>query len=307
MSASVRPPFPKIIDATSRKDLVSCAYKFWIKRVRKLKYRGTSPHLHFGGCYAKGLEITRKAYYGEKLPEDTAICLGGEAIINQWGDYSPPEVGSARLKTMSACLEVHSDYFREYPFDEDFLRPVIGEDGKPAVEFSFAVPIPDLVHPEGGPILYAGKFDMLAEHVEQDGFFIDDEKTAGQLGDAWAKNWVLASQMTGYKWGAEQFGFPISGICIRGVSVQVKGIKHVQIIEQRDNWMVDRWLKQLQRDVQRAVRMWEDDYWDLALDDACSSYGGCDLLGVCTSKNPERWLAADFEDDDWSPLKDDHV
>ena len=35
-------PFPSIIDATARKDLVSCPYKFFIKRVRKLKSKGIS-------------------------------------------------------------------------------------------------------------------------------------------------------------------------------------------------------------------------------------------------------------------------
>ena len=144
---------------------------------------------------------------------------------------------------------------------------------------------------------------MLAEHKDGIGYFIDDEKTAAQLGDQWAKNWQLASQMTGYVWAAESYGFPISGVCIRGVSVQVKAIRHVQIMEQRDNWMIERWLEQLKRDVKRAIASWEEGYWDYALDDACSSYGGCDLLGVCTSKDPERWLEADFENDDWNPLE----
>ena len=298
-------PFPSLIDSTSRKDLVSCPYKFYIKRVRKLKRKGISPHLHFGGCYARGLEVTRKAYYDKDEPLQTAIRLGGEQIIREWGDYLPPDRGSAKQKTLGACLEIHSDYFREYPPEEDFLRPVKGITDKEesAVEFSFALPIPDLIHPQTGePILYAGRFDMLAEHRETGVYFIDDEKTSGQLGENWMKSWNLASQMTGYVWGAQSFGFQISGVCIRGVSVQVKALRHLQVMEQRDNWMIDRWLKQLQRDVKRAISMWEEGYWDFALDDACSSYGGCDLLGVCTSKNPEMWLDSDFEEDTWNPL-----
>ena len=296
-------PFPSIIDATARKDLVSCPFKFYIKRVRKLKAKGISPHLHFGGCYARGLEITRRSYYDDKLSLDTSLRLGGEAIIKMWGNYMPPDFGSAKLKTLGACLEIHSDYFREYPPEEDFLIPVIGDNGKSAVEFSFALPIPGLLHPTSGePMLYAGRFDMLAAHKDGIGYFVDDEKTAGQLGDAWAKNWQLASQMTGYVWAAQSYGFPISGVCIRGVSVQVKAIRHVQAMEQRDNWMIERWLKQLKRDVERAIASWKEGYWDYALDDACSSYGGCDLLGICTSKDPEKWIEADLEEDNWNPL-----
>ena len=59
----------------------------------------------------------------------------------------PPDFGSANKKTLSACLEIHSDYFREYPPEEDFLVQVKGDHGKSAVEFSFALPIPDVTPP----------------------------------------------------------------------------------------------------------------------------------------------------------------
>lgn len=296
-------PFPEIIDSTARKDLVACPYKFFIHRVRKLKPKGISPHLHFGGAYAHGLEITRKAFYDKDLPLETALRLGGEAIIKFWGDYEPPDYGSAANKTLMACCELHTDYFRQYPPEEDFLEPVRKADGTSAVEFTFALPIPGIFHPQTGePIRYAGRFDMLANNKTAGGVFINDEKTTGQLGDHWAKSWRLASQMTGYSWAASQFGYSVAGVSIRGASVQKKDIKHLQLMEQRDNWMIERWLVQLQRDVKRAIRMWEADEWDLNLDDACTNYGGCSLIDVCTSKNAEIWLENDFEDDTWNPL-----
>ena len=305
--AIIRPDFPDLIDSTARKDLVSCPYKFNIHRVRKLKAKGISPHLHFGGAYAKGLEVTRKAYYDEGLSLPLAIKLGGESIVSVWGDYLPPEHGTAVNKTLSNCLVIHDDYFRQYHPYEDFLTPVTGADGKGAIEFSFAIPIPELIHPQKNePILYAGKFDMLAEHINGAGIFVNDEKTTGNLGSHWAKSWQLASQMTGYVWGAKSFGYPIAGVSVRGVSITKTGNpNHLQVMEQRDQWMIDRWLEQLQRDIRRAIGMWEEGYWDMALDDACISYGGCDLLGICTSKDPETWLANDFEEDTWSPLRED--
>lgn len=303
-----RPPFPEIIDSTMRKSLVACPYQYYIEYVRKLKPKGTNPHFHFGGLYAKGLETTRKSYWDKELSLSEAIRDGGMEILKGWNNYEPPDYGSAKNKTLEACLEIHSDYFREYHPEKDFLKPAKGDAGH-TIEFSFAHPLPNIFHPvTGKPILYAGRFDMLAEHTKNKGiYFIDDEKTAGQLGDHWSKQFQLCGQMTGYQWGAEKFGYKIAGIVIRGVCVQKGAIRHLALLTQRSEWQITRWLDQVCRDVKRAIRMWEDMHFDLALDDACQNYGGCSLLGICTSENPETWLEADWEHNSWSPLAGDQV
>lgn len=296
--------FPEVIDSTMRKTFVSCPYKFFINYCRRLKPKGINPHLHFGGCYAKGLEVTRTSYWQENKSLEEAIRDGGVSILNEWGDYEPPDYGSAANKTLGACLEIHADYFREYHPDSDFIKPVMAN-GKAAVEFNFALPLAGITHPDNGePLLYAGKFDMLAEDKEHDGlYFIDDEKTTGQLGNSWAKQFKLCGQMTGYKWGAEAYGYKISGIIIRGVSVQKTAIRHLALMEDRQQWMVERWLDQLKIDAQAMIAMYKSEHFNMSLDDACSSYGGCELLeSVCTSKNPETWLKQEFEHNPWSPL-----
>lgn len=299
----IKPPFPDYIDSSARKTAVGCMKQAEYQYIRHLKPKGISIHLHFGGCFAKGLEIFRKDYYGGRRDYDHAMMVGTEAIIKTWGDVEPPDFGSGAKKNIEACVCALVSFFDEYPPDSDPVQPVMTKDG-PAVEWSFALPIPGVWHPTtGAPMLYSGRFDMLAEMGGA--IMPDDEKTASQLGAGWAKNWKLASQLTGYAWAAREFGFNVQGVVIRGVGILTEKITHQFIIEKRPRWMVDRWLEQLQRDTKRLIASWEEGYFDYTLDGACSYYGGCPYLPLCTSKDPEPWIEADFEIDVWDPLEKD--
>lgn len=296
-----KPPFPTYIDSSARKTAISCFKKAEYEYIRHLKPKGPSIHLHFGACLAHGLEVYRKAFYTGAADAEGSLILATESIIKLWGDVEPPDYGTAANKSLGRCLEAIISFFEEYPPDTDPVKPVMTPDG-PAVEWSFALPIPDVYHPTtGAPMLYVGRFDMLAEYGGA--VFVNDEKTSGQLGDGWAKNWKLASQLTGYTWAASQFGFNMQGVIIRGIGILKTMIKHQFIIENRPQWMIDRWLVQLQRDVRRLISAWEEGYFDYALDDACSSYGGCPFLSLCTTKNPEPWIETDFDVRIWDPLE----
>jgi hypothetical protein len=48
--------------------------------------------------------------------------------------------------------------------------------------------------------------------------------------------------------------------------------------------------------------MWEAGWWDYALDHACAEYGGCSMVQVCKSPNPETWLPMYFTQRVWDPL-----
>lgn len=298
---SNRLDFPKYIDSTMRKDLAACDRKFYYAWMRRLKPVGPNPHLHFGACFAKGLEMSRKAFYGKGLSATESFAVGASAIIREWGDYEPPSYGSASNKTIYACLSALHSYYEEYPMGMDVITPYITPSGEPAVEFSFALPIPGTKHPQTGePIIYTGRFDQLANF--QGALFVVDEKTAGQLGDSWRNQWNMASQLTGYIWACKAYQIPVAGAIIRGISILRNDHGHIQHIVQRENWMLDRWLEQLRRDLSRAIRSWEEGYWDYNLDDACNSYNGCTFLPLCTSKSPEKVIPVEYEHNPWNPL-----
>ena len=249
---------------------------------------------------AKGLEVFRKAFYGEGLPFQDCLAKAANTIIKMWGDYVPPDIGSAKQKDLAACLIAIESFFTEYPPAEDPITPLI-VNGEPAIEFNFALPLPGVLHPvTGEPILYAGKFDMLARY--QDTIYVNDEKTTTQLGASWGNQFKNSSQMTGYVWASKQFGHNVQGVIIRGIGILKKRIDHALVIEQRPQWMIDRWLAQITRDVERLKVSWTEGIYDFAIDDACSNYGGCPYLTLCTSEHPERYIDVDYEVSEWDPL-----
>ena len=297
-----KPDFPEVIDSTIRKALKGCYMRGYYGYFMHLKPKGKSIHLHFGGALARAVEVFRKSYYGsQQLPVDKAYAAGLTALLEFWGD-DDDSISDHATKNLQSCVLAYDDFFREYSPTEHPIRPLMVK-GEPAVEFSFAVPIPDLIHPQTGhPILYAGKFDMLARY--NDSIYVNDEKTAGSLSSQWANSFQLASQFTGYCWGAKQFGHNVQGIIVRGIQPLKNPpfIKHQLLIEQRPQWMIDRWLIQLKRDIKQAIYFWENDIEDYALDEACAAYGGCPYLTLCTSPNPKPWIATHYEVRPWSPL-----
>ncbi len=243
----------------------------------------------------------RIAYYGEGKTPLESFAAGAERIIHEWGEAEPDLPYGT--KTLESCLVALLSTIEEYPLDSDPIKPLM-INGKPAVEFSFALPIPDVFHPvTTEPILYTGRFDMLA--VYNDALFICDDKTSNRLGDYWKKQWEMASQMTGYQYIAKQFGYDIQGIIIRGVGILKREITHALVIEQRSKHLTEIWLEQLQRDVRRMIRSWEEQYWDYSLDDACTAYGGCSYIGLCKAKEDKLsgLINSEFEVREWNPLE----
>lgn len=291
-------PFPKAIDSTLRASFVACPRKFQLQYLEHWKKKRTSVHLVAGGAFAEGMDVTRTQFATGDTPEQ-ALAAGAKALIRKYGDFEAEDDHNKSLANMVAAL---GESFAHHGFSTDPLQPHILPNGKPAVEFSFAIPISeDLLHPEtGDPILYTGRFDMLGEM--QDNLWVVDDKTTGYIGKQWFNQWTLRSQLTGYCWAAREYGYPVVGAIIRGLAIRKKDFGHAESIQYRPDWMITRWHMQLQRDIQRMIRSWEEGYFDYTLDGACSDYGGCDFLEVCSSPNPERWLATDFEQRIWDPL-----
>ena len=283
-------PFPKVIDASMRSDFVACPHRFYHAHIRRRVLPEAGIHLHFGGCFAKGLEHYRRAYFIEEQGKDTALERGLSAIIKAWGDLETDHP----TKNLGRCLEALDSYFTEYDPDHETHRPV-------EVECTFGVPL-HILHPETGePIIYGGRFDALCKGGDE-AFFILDDKTASQLGASWLVQWKIRGQFTGYVWGAKRFGIIPAGVLIRGVGILKTQTTHAQVLEQRSNWMIDRYVRQLHLDVERMVECWKLDRWDQAFDHACSDFGGCSYLTLCDSPNPANW-EGQYVDKTWNPLE----
>ena len=296
-----RLPFPMYLDNSAISSFKKCPKDWYYSYLRALTRKGGNIHLHAGGAFAAGLEATRKAFYDQGLPEEDSILAGLEALTRFWGDFDEPD---STRKTYPVMLLALIEYFLQYPLATDIIRPF-----KPAgasssaIEFTFSIPIPEVLHPvTGQPLLYSGRFDMLAE---RDGvLFVEDDKTASQLGTQWMRNWLLDSQFTGYCWAASTYGYPVAGAIIRGVSILSSGFGHAQSIVYRPQWQIDRWYESTIHIMKMMIAYWEQDFFPLVLDkSSCNSYGGCSNHQLCESPNPETWIDINFEPRHWNPTE----
>jgi hypothetical protein len=254
-------------------------------------------HLIAGGAFASGIEKARRCFYEDKLSAEDSMAQGLLALINHYGDFECPADSAKSLERMCGALEF---YFENYPLGGDGAEPIQFPNGQSGIEFSFAQPLP-VNHPvTGNPILYTGRADMIAEFAG--GMYCFDEKTTSSLGASWSRQWELRSQFAGYQWAANEFGVPVQGTIIRGVSILKTKYDTQQAITYRSPMEVDRWLEQVCRDLPRMIQCWESGWWDYNLDHACGEYGGCSLQTVCKSSDPEAWLDTYFEQRVWDPL-----
>jgi hypothetical protein len=289
--------FPHTIDSTMLATFRSCPQKFFRQYVQHWKPKAESVHLVAGGAFAKGIEVARKAFFEEGASHLTAQSAGLKALIEHYGDFECPPDSAKSLHRTAGALEF---YFEQYPFGQDGMDPVTFPDGRRGIEFSFAEPLP-FHHPvTGDPILYTGRSDMVANFAG--GIYVVDEKTTSSLGASWPRQWEMRAQFTGYLWALRQTGVEPAGAIVRGVSILKTKYDTMQAITYRSSYEIERWQEQTCRDLARMQRMWEEGWWDYALDHACAEYGGCSMTQVCKSSDPETWLPSYFEKRVWDPL-----
>ncbi len=290
-----RPPFPLVWNESLRSAFVSCPRAALWEHFHHFKHPEPSVHLHAGKAWASALEAMRLAYYGEGLPDAESGAIGLETLIREYGDFQAPERGSGNAKSLDRLIEAFSYYRSAFPLASDPVQPYRRRDGKPMVEFNFALPLDaeNLLHPETGePILYAGRADMIATYAGS--LSIYDDKTTGQLGASWANQWNRRGQFSGYSWAAREYGIPATQVVVRGIAILKTSINHAQAITVRTPHHVDEWHGQIIRDIKRAITAWKENYFDVNLSDACSSYGGCSFQQPCMSNNPDPWLEGQF-------------
>lgn len=292
-----RLPFPHAIDSTILSTFRACPQKFFRQYHQHWKPGEKSVHLVAGGAFASGIEAARKAFFEGGASAEDAGAIGLAALIAAYGDFECPSDSAKSLDRTMGALEF---YLEQYPLGQDGMTPLLLPNGKRAIEFSFAEPLP-FAHPEtGDPVLYTGRSDLIAEFAG--GVYVVDEKTTSSLGPSWSRQWEMRSQFTGYNWAAREHKIPTSGTIIRGVSILKTKYDTQQVITNRAGWEIDRWLEQVVRDLRRMQQCWEEGYWDYALDGACTEYGGCPFVNVCKSPNPDAWLETYFTKRVWDPL-----
>jgi hypothetical protein len=276
----------------------NCEKKLEWEFFRNLTPAGRSIHLHAGAAFAGGLESARISYYFEGKPAPESLGRGLHKLIELYGDADAGETNKS-LDRMLGALEY---YFQVWPLGSDRLKPIARGD-IPHVEFSFAVPIPKVLHPTTNqPIILAGRTDMIAA-MPNGSLFIEDDKTASQLGAQWARQWEMRSQFSCYVWAAQQYGYNVHSVIVRGVSILKTKYDHAEIITDRAEWKVSQWHAQMIRRLNQYKDAWMRGFFDQNLSDACASYGSCPFVKLCDTPEPANWISGNYVTRVWEPLK----
>lgn len=293
--------FPEHISHTQLSMFRLCPQKwFWAYCLKMRRHMNRGIDLRAGGAFAKGLEVTRKAFFDEGQEAEAAIALGAEALLAEYGEDDFPEHKKNRTATLGALYA----YFNHWRLGEDYLTPARFGAAGSGVEFRFSIPLP-INHPTlDQPLLLEGRCDMIATHKDIAGLWIVDEKTAGSLGAGWRRKWILDAQPTTYVWAAQQHGYAVAGALIRGISFLKRdyGVEEAGPL-MRSKAQIDDWYDQTIHDVHRMIvtfRLAQADIGDVprrrpdrALDkDVCSAYSGCAFIEACCASNPMPFLEA---------------
>lgn len=293
--------FPTYFDNSMLEAHKTCPRKGYYQYFRHLAPRAKSVHLIAGAAFAKGLEVTRKAFYTEDSPTfnnlDDSLQIGIPALLNEYGDFYPEN----SPKTPERVVEALVEYFQIWNPATDYIQPHRMSDNKPAVEMSFALPL-GVLHPvTGEEILYVGRYDLLGEKDKS--LWVVDEKTASRLGESWRKQWELRSQFTGYCWAAREYGYPVVGAVVRGISFLKYKFGSEEAITFRPDHMIDDWLKSTRAYIEMLKYHWAREFYPQELGSACAQYSGCEYQVLCSRRNPEDWIADNFAISKWDPLE----
>src|SRR5262245_28883124 len=311
---------PIHVDSTMLSCFRQCPRKFFLEFVYGLRPPGLSVDLHAGGCFAAALEETYHGIYllGMTLP--SALQRAHARFLVEWGSFDIPD-WKRTAKTFDRVWEAVESYFTEYtPFTDD-IKPFIAADGKPTLEYTFAIPLEPCtdeaaaemlrngsdtlklfpMHPSGGPFIYTGRFDMLGQLPDGKPIPKDEKTTGGSIGVDWIRKWTLRSQFMGYVWALQQCSIPAEQMCVRGIAIQKTQIVHAEARPFFSQELIGRWYEQLRRDLWRLRGMWDQGYFDFDFGEACTSYGTCIFMDSCAANEPEAWLS-DMEVRRWDPL-----
>lgn len=310
---------PIHVDSTMMTCFRSCPQKFFREFVQGYRPAGLSIDLHAGACFAGALEEVRKQVYGNGKSLADALLFAEARFFTEWGDVEVPE-WKRTAKTKDRVWEAivgdgtpkGEGYFQRYAPLTDRMQPYFDENKKPTFEYTFAIPLEPCVspqnfhkdyfpeHPNGGPFLYTGRFDLLGTY-EGRPTPLDDKTTGGSIGQNWSESWDLRNQFLGYTWACQQCGLDVEGVLVRGIAIQKTQIVHAEAHKPYSKHLIARWYEQLRRDMWRLRRCWDEGYFDYNFADACTSYGNCVFMPVCQSATPENWLSS-FEVRHWNPL-----
>jgi len=280
-------------DNTSLSALKKCPRLYQLEIVEGWQQRGTAIALTFGIHYHKALELAEKAKIEEGMSHDDAVRIAARYCLEQSFEGD----SNRNRETLVRSVVWYLDHFKDAP-----IRPLVLDDGRPALELSFRVEL-DYEFSTGDAALYCGHLDRAGYFG--DTLYIADHKTTTKTINSWYfDGYSPDNQMTGYTFGAKAtLRQPVQGVIIDAAQIMVEGTRFARGIVHRTPAQLDEWYRDTLFYLRLANTYAQADYWPMNTS-ACYN---CRMRPVC-SRDPsvrEFVLRDGYEKRDrpWDPLE----
>lgn len=302
-------PLPQFIDSSMLSTFRSCPRKFFWQYVHNLRAPGSSIHLAAGSAFAAGLEAIRNlqaVHADEPIHAEVLWQAAVPAALKAWNDF-PLDLMEDSPKNIHNILNALELYLHEFHPYYDEVQPLVitQPDGtkKVTTEFSFAIPLP-VLHPNGDPFIYVGRFDLLGQYKVNNLLVVLDDKTTGSLGSYWLKQWDMRGQFLGYLWACRKLGYNVSNVVVRGTGLLKTETNFLSHPLSYPDILIHRWEQELYNSLELIKLYHTQKYYPYNFADACASYGGCPMQSLCQAKEPEDWLN-NYVVEKWNPVAED--
>lgn len=287
-------------DATSLSLAQTCLRKYQYKMLEGWQPRGLSVHLRFGQHYATALEHYYKHIALGLSKQEALVLVVREALEDTWDrtednlDGAPWESNDANKtrETLIRTIVWYADYF-----EDDTTPVIILADGKPAVEYSFTLPVDD-------DIVFSGHIDRLVEYADHP-YVMDQKTTKSTISAYYMDQFKPNTQMSMYTFaGRAIWNIPVKGVIIDAAQIAVGFSRFERGFTTRTEGELNEWYDNSMYWIARAQEASINDYFPMN-PAACGNYGGCEFRKVC-GRDPQfrkQFLQADFDQGpSWDPL-----
>lgn len=300
-------------DSTSIKLAEECLRKYQYQMIEGWRTLQESVHLRFGSHYATALEHFYKHRANGSSFDEALLEIIREAMIETWDHerdaegnripetgtpYAPPvdAIGSARVKTRENLIRTIVWYFEQ--FRDDSAEIVLLADGKPAVEYSFALPVEN-------DIVFSGHIDRLVTYAGN--IMVMDQKTTGStISSRYFDGFKPDVQMSMYTFaGKAIYQMPVKGVIIDAAQIAVGFTRFERGLTFRTDSELSEWYDTTMYTIENARSATALGYFPMNRT-SCDKFGGCPFRPVC-SRAPEvreQFLNGFFvRGDRWDPLR----
>jgi len=294
------------INSSSLSIIQSCPRKTMYSLVQGWKSKNNSPPLILGSAIHKALEVFYMEPKGARsmpanFAEHAELMIHGHAAPEKHFLYDAIAAFIAvgeplRMlpdtdkRSLASGVWLLGHYFKTYLND---VYVIHRDDAGPITERAFTVPLLDF------PLLKIelhGQIDFVLRNEVTGEILPGDHKTSSQMGSDFFNRIKPNHQYTGYLYGAQQvLGLETENFMVNGIGVKAKPLTARggpptftrQITRRTPEDMLE--FKSAVREAVESYLRWEAiQEWPLGNVDACSLWGGCGFLDVCSSPNELR-------------------